>query len=56
MLLVPPLAALPRKKLSTMPTNITKIHRQPTLKGWRSRGQEPADFSKNESSVRLIQD
>jgi hypothetical protein len=56
MLLVPPLAALPRKKLPAMQTDTTKKRRQPKLEGCCVRGRETDFFRENESSVRLIED
>tara|TARA_A100001391_G_scaffold202151_1_gene191009 strand:+ start:1321 stop:1509 length:189 start_codon:yes stop_codon:yes gene_type:complete len=56
MLLVPPLAALSRKKLTIMPTDIFENHCQPKQGARRSRTWNTANFSEIESSVRLIQD
>jgi len=54
MLLVPPLADLPRKKLPAMPTDITKNQSQQKLVDRCTRGRETDFYCENESGGRLI--
>ena len=56
MLLVPPIADLPRKNLPAMPTNITTNHRQPKLADRFVRDRQRDFLYENEPSVRLIED